>query len=320
MKSVSSTVTAIVGALMLAGQATAQPAQPAPSTQAPATPASNAPSTTVDEVVVTAARPGQTVRNFVADVAAPVRGEGQLARWDRTICPGVAGMRGRYAQVLLDRIAVAAYRVGLDVGEPGCRPNVLVFATSDSNALARDIVENNHALVSFYGDTGNAGGRAALRDFESTARPVRWWHVTRTMTSDGLMVGRGQDEPTQVTVRGGGRLRRNTRQDFDRVVIVLDVARAQGVPFGAISDYIAMVALAQLDPTAATGAYPTVLNLFADQAAGRPAPAGLTDWDVSYLQGLYGARRDARSVGSQVDDITRTMRTDRQEQPQAPRR
>lgn len=300
---------AAVAALMLGGQ----PASTPP-------PATSAPPTTVDEVVVTAARPGETVRNFVADVAAPVQGERQLARWDRSICPGVAGMRGRYAQVMLDRIAVAAYRVGLDVGEPGCRPNVLIFATSDSTALARDIVENNQRLVSFYGDMGNTGGRAALRDFENTPRPVRWWHVTRTMTSDGFQVSRGQDEPTQVTVRGSGRIRRNTRQDFDRVVIVLDVSRAQGVPFGAISDYIAMVALAQLDPTADTHGYPTVLNLFAEHAAGATPPTGLTDWDVAYLQGLYGARRDARNTGQQVDDITRTMRTDRQEQPQAPRR
>lgn len=288
-------------------------AQPAPR---PATsPAAQTP-TTVDEVVVTAARPGETVRNFVSDVATPVRGERQLARWDRTICPGVAGMRGRYAQALLDRIAVAAYRVGLEVGEPGCRANVLIFATADSQALAHDMVENNLRLVSFYGDDGNTAGRARLRDFETTPRPIRWWHVTRTVTSDGFVVSRGEF----VEVRGSGRLRRTTRQDFDRVLIVLDVSQVQGVPFGAISDYIAMVALAQLDPTADTAAFPTVLNLFREPAEGHARPTGLTDWDIAYLQGLYGSRRDARSLGSQIDDIVRTMRTDRQEQPQAPRR
>ena len=47
-----------------------------------------------------------------------------------------------------------------------------------------------------------------------------------------------------------------------------------------------MVALAQVDAEADTAAYPTILNLFADPAS---APAGLTDWDRSYLTALYDA-------------------------------
>lgn len=289
---------AMAAAAALSGQA----AQPAP---APApTPPAGAPSTEVDEVVVTGSRnPAEVIRNFVADVSAPVNGERQLARWDRTVCPGVAGLRGRYAQVLIDRLAVAAYRVGLDVGEPGCQPNIMIFATRDGNALAREIVEQNPRLVSLYGDTGNTVGRQRIRDFQNVARAVRWWHVTRTFTNDGIAVDRGDT----VAVRGSGRLHRNTRQDFDRVIIVLDINQAQGVPFGVLSDYVAMVALAQLDPTARTDAYDTVLNLFSERREGRPGPTGLTEWDVAYLQGLYEAPRDARNAQQQEGEIARRV-------------
>lgn len=308
-------VNLIWAALAAAAALNGQAAQPAPA-PAPSTPPASGPSTEVDEVVVTGTRnQAEVIRNFVADVSAPVNGERQLARWDRTICPGVAGLRGRYAQVLNDRLAVAAYRVGLDVGEPGCRPNIMIFATRDGNALAREIVEQNPRLVSLYGDTGNTVGRARIRDFQSVPRAVRWWHVTRTFTSEGIAVDRGD----QVQVRGSSRLRRNTRQDFDRVIIIVDVNQAQGVPFGALADYIAMVALAQLDATARVDGYDSVLTLFNERREGRAGPAGLTGWDVSYLQGLYGAVREARNVQAQQDDVAARMRESQNAEPTPPR-
>lgn len=322
----ASTIQALAAALTVAAQAPGVSAPPARS----APPTSGQP-TEVEGVVVTAPGSEEAIRNFVATVADPVRGERQLARWDRSICTGVAGMHRRYAEFLNDRIARAAIRVGLEAGEPGCRANVMIFLTGDSDALARDVVENQRSLVSYWGFQGNTQGRAALANFATAPRPVRWWHVSHTMTPEGQIAdsslagtmnfgGSPESDSSSmlqsitanvVQVRYLGRLRRTTRQNFSHVVIIVDANRISGLPFGAVADYVAMVALSQLDPQAPTDGYPSILNLFADRDAGRPVPTAMTDWDVAYLQGLYTARRDANNAGRQQDDIVRSMTGER---------
>src|SRR5262249_26000149 len=145
-------------------------------------------------------------------------------------------------------------------------------------------------------------GDAALQSFVNSDRPVRWWHVTETVSSDGFransadahqafngdgsMMGMG----SQVRVFDPSRLRQAVRQDFNRVIVVVDARRAAGKRLDALADYLAMVSLAQLSPQVETAAYPSVLNLFSNSA--QPA-SGMTSFDISYLDGLYHATRDA---------------------------
>jgi hypothetical protein len=68
--------------------------------------AQDAPSS--EEVVVTGQRTEEVVRAFVNEISVEMGRTDQLARWDRRICPGVAGLRGRYAQFLIDRMAQRA--------------------------------------------------------------------------------------------------------------------------------------------------------------------------------------------------------------------
>lgn len=259
-----------------------------------------------EQVVVTAPSVDAMVRAFVGEVS-----EGgqmnQLGRWDRKVCPGVAGMRARYAQALIDRIAAIALTVGLEVGEPGCSPNALIYVTEDSDALAHELVTQHGSLVGRRYTDGHTRGRDALRDFADTPRPVRWWHVTRSVTADGFAIDQGDSmsAPT-VNVRSMGRLRRATREDFARVLIVIDARRINGYRLGAVADYVAMAVLAQLDPESDTRGFDTILNLFQEDA--NPRPTRLTEWDLSYLDGLYHATRDARSTGRQERDIARRMR------------
>lgn len=70
-----------------------------------------------------------------------------------------------------------------------------------------------------------------------------------------------------------------------------------------------MVTLAQLSPNANTAGFETILNLFTAQAQGRPMPAAMTDWDVAYLHGLYGATQDARNAQTQEGEIAHSMAT-----------
>jgi hypothetical protein len=236
---------------------------------------------------------------FASAVTAPTPHE-QMPRWNRSVCPGVIGMRPELAQAFIDRVAQTALHVGLDVGEPGCDANVFIFFTRNAGAVATQIAETRSA--SGRGESGNSLGRAALQDFTETARPVRWWHVAATSTNDGFLVEAGESS----RVRTAGRMRSNTRQDIERAFIVIDAERVSGVQIAALADYVAMASLSQLSPDAEVTGAQTILGLFSGEGATRPA--SLTTWDLAYLEGLYAADGDAASQRQQQREIVREMR------------
>lgn len=259
---------------------------------------------TVSGVVITG-RPQMTeqeaIAAFVDDVAV-ASGNGRIARWDRKICPGVVGVKADYGQYLVDRVARAAIEVGLEVGEPGCKANVLIIFTPDSEKFTKTAIRQHPDAFARY-DLAMTSGRRALRRFENSDAPVRWWHVTHRVAADGEKYGQGES----ITARGIGRLHSNTRTDFDRAIVVVDPARVGQVRFEALADYLAFVSLAQIDPDAAPGSADSVLSLFADRAAGREPPERMSSWDVAYLKGVYEARRDALDERGQKRDIVREM-------------
>ena len=260
--------------------------------------------TTVEGLVVTArpaAPPVDTVSAFVAEVSAPTA-NGRLARWDRKICPGVIGLKPPYGQVLIDRIAAVSAVVGLETGAPGCKANMVIIATDDSQALAKSIVDRNPSVFARW-ERGMSRGEKALGEFVETPTPVRWWHVTRTMTADGQSYTQG----SSVRVRSVGRLRANTRDDFNHVIILIDVKRVGVIRFEALADYITMIGLAQIEPDADLGGARSIIGLFADRDSGAEPARGLTEWDAAYLLGLYSANRDVVRGSRQERDIARRM-------------
>ena len=269
-----------------------------------------------DEIVVTGERLHTILRDFVGDISTTSSGENQIARWDHRICTGVFGMTSRdQAQFVADRIAQRAFAAGLDAGGPGCRANIVIFVTPDAHALAQTLAANYRNLLAVHHDL-NVGtrGQAAVQDFVSSTRPVRWWHVTETVSAEGFRLNSANghlafnDEGsmnmgTQVRVFDPSRLRQSVRQDFNRVILVVDARQAAGKRLDALADYLAMVSLAQLSSHIETAAYPSVLNLFSsDQSV-----TGMTRWDVAYLDGLYHATRQARSSAQQEGEITERM-------------
>ena len=160
-------------------------------------------------------------------------------------------------------------------------------------------------------------GAEALEHFISDERPVRWWHVAQTVTRDGEVL-----RNVQAQMWGGSNasphfnaevVRANplsatrgdapTNQQFRNVVIIVDANRAGAVRLEGLADYIAMVALAQLDPSADTNAYDTVLNLF----SGPGAATTMTNWDRAYLGGLYTVDPNATSARRQAGRIATEM-------------
>lgn len=261
------------------------------------------------DIVVVGERLQEMVRSFVGEVATAPNTEHQMARWDRTICPLVAGLPQRQMQYMADRIAQRAHQIGLQTQGPGCQANILIFVTPDASVLAEGIVEEYRTLVAYYATNGvSTLGRGPLDDFATSDAPVRWWHVNETVSGDGQTVsGDASGSLVMRTTQAPSRFRRMTRQDFLRVLIIVDARQANGVTFQALSDYLAMVSLAQLDPEGETTGTPTILNLFHARDSGGVIPLAMTEWDEAYLDGLYNARRTAPTDLWQRRDITERM-------------
>jgi hypothetical protein len=256
-----------------------------------------------EELVITGEHVHDMVRSFVEELEPQQLPEDQLARWDSRVCPQVAGIPAHQAQYIIDRISQRAFDLGLRPSGPGCRANLLIFVTPDADVLAQALAGDRN-LVAYYNDNeyGRTQGREALARFVASDAPVRWWHVSQTVSQGGVVIGEGE-----VVRSYGTRLQSATRQDFNRAMIIVDARQADGLAFEALADYLAMVSLAQIDAGADTSDIPSILNVFDEKAAGRQPTGQMTDWDLAYLEGLYAAPAYAPSLHGQRRAITRRM-------------
>jgi hypothetical protein len=258
----------------------------------------------LEEVVVEARRLEELTREFVDEVSAPPRNRG-LARWWGGVCVAVVNIRAEVAQPLADRISQVAMEYGLRPGDPGCQPNILVTFADDGRALSDAMVERRRRIFR-VGVGGLDRGNVALRDFRESDRPVRWWHVsipTNANTGEAGIRLPGGDAPE---VMGEGLVNRGRwiRDDLNKVIIVVDITQIDGAMLPQLADYLALVALAQVDPDGDTSRFETILNLF-DDPEGSP---GLTGWDRAYLEALYGGPSERIRNSDQTRELLRNLR------------
>lgn len=277
------------------------------------------PAVQLEDVVVTGRPLDRMIRDFVGEVAEPNRNRG-LARWDGSVCVGVANLKQETAQYISDRISTIASDLGLDPGLPGCTPTILVVATDDANVLARTMVGERPRAFRMGGPGMDRGG-VALRDFVGTDRPVRWWQMSMPVdseTGDKAVRIPGEcanacmsatDYAPQISVFAASRLTTQIVDNIIRAVVIVDVDEVAHLSTLQLADYIAMVSLAQIDPDADTSGYASILNLFDDPNGS----SSLTDWDQAYLGGLYAAERTQANWRAGRSEIVNSIRREHQE-------
>lgn len=258
--------------------------------------------TELGDVIVDGRPIDQRVRSFVDEVIAAPNGRGP-ARWSSRICVGAVNFRNDAAQFMVDRISQVAVDIGLDIGEPGCRPNILVIGSSDGAGFARGLVEARPAVFR-PGGSGMTLDRAALDAFQSGQAPVRWWHVAVPTNADTGQIATRMPgyEPPVISSTVSSRLRTRIRNDLNRVIVIVDVNRATGKNFAQLADYVAMVSFSQVDADADISGYDSILNLFTQSGS-----TALTGWDRDYLHALYSAELDRASPVQQAGEIQRLM-------------
>lgn len=303
--------------LLLAGLiASMTPETPPQARSAPQT-ASQDPEapTRLEDIEVTGRSLESLVRDFVNDVAAPVPRR-NLARWNAPVCVGMspAFLGMETAQYIVDRVSTVAADVGLRTGAPGCTPNIIVAASDAPKGTAAAMIARNR-LIFRPGGAGMEMGGARLRAFRDSDQPVRWWPVSiptdSTTGARAVRLPADCQEPCtmesmdtlnyapSISLMSSSRISTQIVDDLMRVVVIVDANKVNGLTAQQLADYIAMVSLAQINPDADTSRYASILNVFEEP----DYAASLTDWDLAYLRGVYGAQRNQKLAGANRSEI-----------------
>jgi hypothetical protein len=259
--------------------------------------------TELDTVVVQAQRQQEFKRQistFVSAITMPSRTD-SLARWEQSICLYVAGAPLEHSKFVLQRLAQVASEAGLPVDPAGCSPNLLVVMTTDPKLLLQKWWRKDPRL--FDTIRGVGGIKRTIR----TDAPVRvFYNACSTPAPAKSFALRVELDCNSGTL--GSRLTRGTVRAIYSVIVVVDLQQSNDLQIEPLTDYIAMVALAQIRSDPDPGTAPTILRLFDGTNASRPQ--GLSAWDRAFLKSLYGT--DSRSVMQlseikirMADDLTR---------------
>ncbi|MBR9808527.1 MAG: hypothetical protein GYB49_15020 [Alphaproteobacteria bacterium] len=242
-----------------------------------------------------------------------------LARWNKRICPAVAGLSPDKGQLIADRISEWALEVDLLPDDPGCKPNLAIFITDSADSLAQQLYELDPATFGLAADwTVSTRGRFAFEDFLETTNPVRWWHVSEKLSEQGHPItgasrfiikdARAAPRIATVNTTNSSRLKGHYRQHINHGIIIVDAKRVEGVRLDTLADYLAFVSLLQVDPDADVKGANTILNLFDEAGLANTGIRGLTEWDKRYLKAYYKAKRNAYSEKQQEQQIAYYLR------------
>lgn len=274
----------------------------------------------LEDVVVEGRRLEEAAALYVDQVVAPARGRGP-ARWDDGVCVGAANFSPEIAQYLVDHVSDVARELGLRAHEPPCHPSILIMGAADGADFARDLIERRPRLF-IVGGAGMDRGRAGLEAFRTGERAVRWWHVSIPVDEEtghiavrlpGLYAQTYSDQnpkrnfeehfAPQTRRNFASRLREPYRDVMKRSFVIIDADLTGGISLQQLADYVAFVALAQVDPQADLSRFDSVLNLF---TAGSSV-AGLSPWDRAYLEGLYSLQQGFVGENAQTSALGRSI-------------
>jgi len=214
----------------------------------------------------------------------------------------VEGLPENESAFVVQRLSQIAKAAGARVQSDGCSKgsyNFRVLFTMDAERDAKDWYSYHRDLFE-----ENAANTAQIDRFvdPSTAPPVRVWHNATLFGTDGEPLSRvDPGEPIESLPHmeyTGSRLISPGVIGLNFAVVIVDGAKTNSAGLAPLTDYIAMVGLADLDLGADVGSAPTILRLFNAPADARPA--GLTAWDRAFLTALYRTEESPKNLRAEL--------------------
>jgi hypothetical protein len=254
---------------------------------------------TTEEVIVGGTRLEieQRVYTFVTGITHDGYARESLARWNKPICPLVAGIPRDQGEFILHHLSQAALAAGAPLASRKCKPNFHVVMVSEPDELLN--LWRKRAPRLFGGESPTK-----VRRILSKPRPVRVWYNLRADCAEGASAAPQGDLNYGLASAIGEchikdtRLEWNEVQALSSVIVIVDLDDIKEIKIGALTDYIAMVGLAEVDLDGEWGDAPTVLRLFAGSADA--ASQRMSVWDRSFLEALYRTSQKSRFQRSEV--------------------
>ena len=265
------------------------------------------------EVTASREKMRREIQTFVHKVT---RLEGEfVGRWGEFVCPMAVGVSDAQAQFIQSRIIEVQNTVRKKKPKPDakCQPNLFVIITDEADQVLADWKERDPGMFRWKSRDGvsRSGGTG----------PVRTWHNAILTTSDGVSVNSASALPqvagnARVTTGSRinisapscpllGRIEAGCWEHINAVVVLVDASKAGKVTLAQLADFISVVSLSQIDLSADLGGIDSILRLFAQPRPEVP-PAGITEWDYAFLNGLY--RASYSPVNQQRDVAARMVR------------
>jgi len=224
----------------------------------------------------------QALQAFVASMTNPDRSR-QLARWSGRVCPTVIGIDPTQASEMATRISDIAATLHLRPKAKGCLTTMLIIVDNDASGVAASLAQR--FPISLRKD-----GQGRLNRFVASKRPVRWLSVTNRCGFGGCFLS-------------NSRLHHAESPAFQAVIVLVDGQQIGKLSLAALSDYVALVALAN-PPFGKTWPSTSIMSVF-DRQSPDGTPARLSEKDMAFLKGLYASRADGLGQSQRSSIVAR---------------
>lgn len=221
------------------------------------------------------------------------QGQTPAARWRVPVCAKIVGLHGKPAELVRAKLEAEAKAAGVPLARPGCYGNLAIVFTDDGAGVARAIGRK---------DPRRTAGvpLPTLRSIYQSEAPVRWWYAVGESSTSGVSAGTAELPWTGGNAEGGGSvipsngnntlLRHNgsslvstlVERGITQATVIVDVEAATGKALDAVAAYVAMVALAEVQPRKDPSPG-SILSLFEADSS----QIDLSDRDRDLLHTLY---------------------------------
>lgn len=255
-----------------------------------------APDTTIVVVGQDERQQHRELRDFVRELGV-ANGERTVARWVDPVCPKVTGLAPAHAAIIESRVRAIAGESGARVARSGCETNIVIAFSGDAQTLARAIrakAPSRLAEVPVADRTSLFDGSAA----------IRWWYSTETRDSSGIPAASAPAPWTAGNAAAGGSVlpmngdsttlnhyssslvSTRTMRALQTATVLVDARLAEGHSLSSVADFVALVALAEINLDANPPG--SILELF----AGPDGPRSISSRDQAFLRALYSLPLD----------------------------
>jgi hypothetical protein len=270
-----------------------------------------------ENVIVSASKlaPEAALRAFVRSYAAPAPVNGKMTRWKDGICPVTTGLPRAANKLVTGRVRQVAGMVGAPVGAADCKFNIDIVFTLHPQVLLDEVRKKTPILLGYH-------DAAQEERLATVTHPVQAWYTTQTVDLNGTTYvddrlrnhggfstvgsfgpkyGNVFIPDAHVEHASASRVVDSLSSELYHVVIVVDLAKVDGRTIGALSDYVAMLSLAQTQAFETCQPVASITNLVSSGCDADVKAGEVTTNDLAYLHGLYSINPRSSFTAQQGD-------------------